>query len=82
MVVFVIRTAGNPFKSRPSLALSSTVAAVVVFAIVLPFTPLAAYLGFIPLPPAFLLFVLIATVSYLVLVEVVKRRLMRRWLKV
>jgi Mg2+-importing ATPase len=81
LVVFVIRTAGNPFKSRPSLALTLTVVAVVVFAVILPFTPLAVYLGFTPLPPAFLLFVLIATVTYLGLVEVVKRKLLKRWLQ-
>jgi Mg2+-importing ATPase len=80
LVVFVIRTAGNPLKSRPSVALTATVIAVVAFALILPFTPLAELLGFIPLPPAFLLFVLIATVTYLGLVEVVKRKLMKRWI--
>jgi Mg2+-importing ATPase len=80
LVVFVIRTAGNPLKSRPSVALTATVIAVVAFALILPFTPLAELLGFVPLPPAFLLFVLIATVTYLGLVEIVKRKLMKRWI--
>ena len=79
LVVFVIRTAGNPFRSRPSLALTLTVVGVVTFALILPFTPLAAVIGFVPLQPAFLLFVLIATATYLGLVELVKRRLMKRW---
>ena len=82
LVVFVIRTAGNPFKSRPSLALTLTVVAVVTFAVILPFTPLATVLGFVPLQPAFLLFVLVATITYLVLVELVKRKLMKRWIHV
>lgn len=78
LVVFVIRTAGNPFKSRPSAALTITVCAVVLFAVVLPYTPLAAILGFAPLPLSYFLFLGAATVTYLALVEMVKRRLMRR----
>jgi P-type Mg2+ transporter len=78
LVVFVIRTAGNPFKSRPSLALSLTVLAVVLFAIVLPFTPLADVLGFAPLPVYYYVFLSGMTVIYLGLVEFVKQRLMKR----
>src|ERR1700674_154831 len=40
LVIFIIRTAGNPFRSRPSLALSATTIAVVVAGIVIPFTSL------------------------------------------
>jgi hypothetical protein len=53
----------------------------VVFArAILPFTPLAGYLGFTPLPGLYFLFLVAMTVTYLLLVEVVKRRLMRRLL--
>ncbi len=78
LVVFVIRTAGNPFKSRPSAALTLTVFAVVVFAVILPFTPLAGVLGFTPLPVKYYVFLGAATITYLILVELVKRRLMKR----
>jgi Mg2+-importing ATPase len=78
LVVFIIRTAGNPFKSRPSAALTFTVCAVVLFAVILPYTPLAAILGFAPLPMSYFLFLGAATITYLALVELVKRRLMRR----
>lgn len=78
LVIFVIRTAGNPFKSRPSRALAATTLAVVLAAVALPYTPLALMLGFTPLPAAFLLFLLLTTGAYLLLVETVKRRLMRR----
>jgi hypothetical protein len=37
----------------------------------------ASLIGFVPLPAAFLLFILIATSTYLLLVEGVKRKLMR-----
>jgi Mg2+-importing ATPase len=75
LVVFVIRTAGSPFRSRPSLALAATTLAVVAVALALPFTPAAALLGFVPLPGVFFVFLTAVTVMYLALVEVVKRRL-------
>jgi Mg2+-importing ATPase len=43
-------------------------------------TPLATALGFIPLPLEYFIFLVPATGTYLLLVEVVKRRLFRRWL--
>ena len=80
LVIFVIRTARNPFKSRPSRALTLTTIAVVLFAASLPYTQLGSWLGFTPLPIRFLLFIVIATTTYLALVQVVKVRLMRRLL--
>ena len=81
LVIFVIRTAGNPFRSRPSWTLTMTTLAVVLCAIAIPFTPLAAWLKFTPLPLSFFVFLAVATGTYLVLVELVKRRLMNRMLK-
>jgi Mg2+-importing ATPase len=80
LVIFIIRTAGNPFRSRPSLALTATTVVVVMAGIMIPFTSLGRILGFTPLPLAFFLFLAGATVTYLMLVELVKRRLMRRLL--
>ena len=78
LVIFVIRTAGSPMTSRPSRALTATTLAVVLTGMLLPFTPLAAPLGFVPLPASFFAFLAVATVTYLVLVEAVKRRVLRR----
>ena len=78
LVLFVIRTARNPLRSRPSPWLTATTLTVVVVGCVLPFTALAPTLGFVPLPPAYFLFLAAATVTYLALVEVVKRRLIGR----
>jgi Mg2+-importing ATPase len=78
LVLFIIRTAGNPLRSRPSLPLAITVLLVVGFGILLPFTPLATSLGFTPLPALYFLFLAGMIVTYLLLVEVVKRWLMRR----
>jgi Mg2+-importing ATPase len=80
LVIFIIRTAGNPLRSRPSVALTATTIAVVMAGIVIPFTSLGKILGFVPLPFAFFIFLAGASVTYLLLVEVVKRRLMRRLL--
>jgi hypothetical protein len=38
-------------------------------------------MGFSPIPVGFLLFIAVATGTYLILVEIVKRRLMRRLLE-
>jgi Mg2+-importing ATPase len=78
LVIFVIRTAHNPFRSRPSLALTLTTVSVVLFGTVLPFTRLGSLIGFTPMPLSFLLFIAVANGTYLILVEAVKRRLMRR----
>jgi Mg2+-importing ATPase len=78
LVLFVIRTAKNPFRSRPSGPLIATCLAAVAIGIYLPFSPLAGMLGFTPLPAAYFGFVAVATGVYLLLVEVAKRRLLRR----
>jgi Mg2+-importing ATPase len=80
LVILVIRTAGNPLRSRPSLPLLASVTSVVLAGVLLPYTPWGGQLGFVPLPAGYLLFVVAATTAYLLLVDLVKRRLMRRWL--
>lgn len=78
LVIFVIRTAGNPLGSRPSRPLAATVLLMVALGVLLPFTPLARALGFVPLPVPYFLFLAVATASYLLLVQLVKRRLLGR----
>lgn len=50
LVVFVIRTAGNPLKSRPGRPLLIAVFSIVAIAVALPYTPLGKLLSFIPCP--------------------------------
>ena len=76
LVLFIIRTAGNPFRSRPSLPLTITVLLVVAVGMLLPYTPFAANLGFTPLPGLYFLYLIVMTVIYLLLVDLVKRPLM------
>jgi Mg2+-importing ATPase len=78
LVLFVIRTAGSPLRSRPSRPLALTTAAVVLIGLLLPFSPLASMLGFVRLPWTYFVFLAGATLTYLALVEVVKRPVMRR----
>ncbi len=77
LVLFVIRTTGNPLRSRPSTALTLTTLGTVLAGIVLPFTALAATLGFVPLPSLYFAFLAAAILSYLFFVEMVKRHLLR-----
>ena len=79
LVLFIIRTAGNPLRSRPSLPLTITVLLVVAVGMVLPYTPFAVPLGFTPLPAMYFLYLIVMTVIYLLLVELVKRPLMRQY---
>ncbi len=74
LVIFVIRTAGNPFKSRPSTPLVLSVLGGVAGAFVLVLSPLGRPLGFGALPPAFFPALAVMVVSYLAIVEIVKRR--------
>ena len=78
LVIFVIRTRGSPFASRPHPALLLTSLGIVGVAMVLPFTPLAGMLGFTPLPPEFFGLLAGLMIVYLVLVEIVKRWFYRR----
>ncbi|MET0217841.1 MAG: magnesium-translocating P-type ATPase [Burkholderiales bacterium] len=72
LVIFVIRTQGNPLRSRPHPLLTFTSLAVVAFAAWVPFSPAAGYLGFVPPPPAFFLILAAMVALYLVLVQIVK----------
>jgi Mg2+-importing ATPase len=78
LVLFIIRTMGNPLKSRPSVPLAITTILIVIVGILLPFSPLAELLGFTPLPRPFFTFLAISTITYLLLVEWAKRFLFSR----
>ena len=73
LVIFIIRTRGNPLKSRAHPLLTATSLAVVTIAVLLPFTPIGTYFGFVP-PPARFYFILGAIVLvYLFVVELAKQ---------
>ena len=79
LVIFIIRTRGNPLKSHPHPLLMATSLAVVTIAALLPLTPLGTHFGFVP-PPARFYFILGAmVVVYLLVVELAKQAFYR-WL--
>ena len=78
LVLFVIRTSQNPLRSRPSRPLTATTLIIVAAGTLLPFSPLAGRLGFVPLPGSYFAYLVAATIAYLVLVELGKRVLLGR----
>ena len=79
LVIFIIRTRKNPFKSRPNPWLVACSLTVVVVAAVLPFTPASEFLGFVA-PPAFFFVILAAIlIFYLFAVEGMKQWFFRRF---
>ena len=72
LVVFVIRTAGNPFSSRPSKSLLIAVLTIVTLAMVIPYTPVGTLLGFVPLPFMLVAAIGLLAVTYLLVVQMVK----------
>jgi Mg2+-importing ATPase len=73
LVIFVIRTRGNPFASAPSRALVATSLAVVMLAFAFPFLPWARHFGFETPAPLFYAVLVVLVVVYLFVVEAVKR---------
>ena len=73
LVIFIIRTRGSPLRSRPNPVLAGTSLAVAAVGILLPYTAIGRWFGFIPLPLAFLAALGAMVVCYLVLAEGVKR---------
>jgi Mg2+-importing ATPase len=76
LVLFVIRTRGRPWRSRPSAALTVTTLGIALCGIVLPYLPIARVFAFEPLPSVLLLPLVGVVVTYLGLVEVVKHRVL------
>jgi Mg2+-importing ATPase len=78
LVIFVIRTRRNPLRSHPNRWLVLTSLSVVLVAMMLPFTPLASYLGFAPLPGVFFGLLTALLLAYLFMVEMGKQWFYRR----
>ena len=74
LVVFCIRTRRLFFRSKPGGFLTVMNIGAIAVAIVLPFLPwgVGAWFGFVAPPPMFFVFLVIATLAYLGLVEISK----------
>ena len=73
LVIFIIRTRGNPFRSRPHPVLVATSLSVAVLGAVLPFTPVGTYFGFVAPPAMFYIILAGIALAYLGVVEMAKR---------
>ena len=73
LVIFIIRTGGNPFKSRAQPILVATSLTVMAIGALLPFTPLGTHFGFVAPPARFYAILAAMVVTYLAIVEVAKR---------
>lgn len=79
LVIFIIRTRKNPFKSRPNKWLLVCSLTVVAVAVLLPFTSAGAYLGFVAPPALFFLVLVVMLIVYLVAVEGMKQWFFHRF---
>ena len=77
LVIFVIRTRGSPWRSRPHPVLAALAVGTALLGMVLPLSPLGPLFGFVAPPLVFYLFVVAAVLVYLMLVEGVKRAFYR-----
>ena len=76
-IVLVIRTRRTFFTSRPGPHLVLATLAVGGTTLLLPYMPIAAPLGFVPMPPSFLLLLAAILAGYIATAEFVKRRFYR-----
>jgi Mg2+-importing ATPase len=80
LVIFIIRTRGNPFKSRAHPVLVATSLVVVAVAAAIPWTPVGTYFGFVPPPAKFYLILAGMVIAYLLIVETAKKYFYRRFM--
>ena len=79
LIIHVIRTNQIPFiQSRSSWQLSMTTILIMLIGAALPYTPLAAPLGFVPLPVAFWWFLLATVACYVGLTQIIKSWMVRK----
>jgi Mg2+-importing ATPase len=79
LIVHVIRTNLIPFiQSRASWQLTMTTLLIMAVGAYLPTSPLASFLGFVPLPPLYWLLLLVTLVCYVGLTQVVKAWLLKK----
>jgi len=79
LIIHVIRTNQIPFiQSRASWQLTMTTIAIMGIGAILPFTPLARYLGFVPLPWQFWPLLALTLLCYVGLTQLIKSWMVRK----
>ncbi|MDN5000013.1 magnesium-translocating P-type ATPase [Bradyrhizobium sp. GCM10027634] len=72
LVIFVIRTNGRPWRNWPDPVLAASSLVALLVAMVLPFTPLGAWFGFVAPPPIMMAGIALLVVAYLACAELLK----------
>ena len=79
LVIFIIRTT-QPLRDMPHPLLVLSSLSAFGMAVALPYSPLAPWLGFVPVPASLMGALLLVTVTYLIVVYGVKRLFFNRYL--
>jgi Mg2+-importing ATPase len=72
LVIFIIRTNGRPWRNWPDPVLSASSLIALLVAMVLPFTPIGTWFGFVTPPPIMMAGIAALVVIYLVCAELLK----------
>jgi P-type Mg2+ transporter len=72
LVIFIIRTNGRPWQNLPEPVLAASSLAALAVAMILPFTPIGAWFGFVAPPPVMLAAIGVLVVVYLACAELLK----------
>ncbi|ACB95822.1 magnesium-translocating P-type ATPase [Beijerinckia indica] len=72
LVIFIIRTNGRPWDDRPHPALILSSFAALAIAVILPFTPVGAWFGFVVPPLPILASIFVLVLVYLLIAEFLK----------
>ena len=80
LIVLVIRTRLPFFKSLPGRYLTIATGLIVLFVLVLPYTPLDSIFGFVKLPLAFYGWMLAIVILYIIMAEITKRWFYKKWM--
>ncbi len=72
LVIFIIRTNGRPWKSLPEPVLTASSLVALAAAMILPFTPIGGWFGFVAPPPVMLAGIGLLVLVYLVCAELLK----------
>ena len=72
LIIFSIRTRLPIFVSKPNPAVAIMAVLIASIGMILPFTGINKWLGFVPLPMSFFIFLLLAVMIYFTLIEIIK----------
>lgn len=81
LIVLVVRTKLSFFKSLPGKYLSIATAIIILFVLILPFTPLSVWFSFVKLPFLFYLWMFLLIATYILCAEIVKHLFYKHMVK-